>query len=189
MVDEAVEAFSFMEREITIKDYFYYVSDQEKDYPEFWDKSKYDIRNKTRNKYTDMCLDDNCPIIGVSVEQIERYIKWLNNRTRENYSLMTESQWHYLGTYTDLDVEAWFLKNSNVTTHPVQSKKANKFGLYDVYGNVAEIVRTKDGYVAIGGSWKSNKDELKKKYRIKRTEKDNWLGFRLVKMKDKKDKK
>ena len=32
----------------------------------------------------------------------------------------------------------WYSKNSNGTTHPVGEKRSNRFGLYDMHGNIFE---------------------------------------------------
>ena len=40
-----------------------------------------------------------------------------------------------------LDAYAWFGNNSGSSTHPVGQKKANPYGLYDIYGNVNELVQ------------------------------------------------
>jgi len=61
--------------------------------------------------------------------------------------LPTEAEWEYAaraGTsgsrYGELDKIAWYDKNSGGRTHPVKEKLANKFGLYDMLGNVWEWV-------------------------------------------------
>lgn len=66
------------------------------------------------------------------------------------YTLPTEAQWEYACRaetntrfYTgneadDLDKAGWYSDNSKGQTHPVREKKPNKFGLYDMHGNVWE---------------------------------------------------
>lgn len=70
--------------------------------------------------------------------------------TANGYRLPTEAEWEYAcragstgefsnaGGQRKLDEVAWFRNNSKETTHRVGAKKPNAFGLFDMYGNVAE---------------------------------------------------
>ena len=112
------------------------------------------------------------------------------NFAANGYRLPTEAEWEYAcraGTTTDygfgpdsrqLSQYAWFADNADKQTHPVGQKKPNAWGLYDMYGNVAEWcndVYEKDYYkdgptsnprgpedgprrVLRGGAWNSRAD-------------------------------
>jgi formylglycine-generating enzyme required for sulfatase activity len=61
------------------------------------------------------------------------------------FSLPTEAEWEYAcrattttPRYGDLDDIAWHSGNSRGTTHPVKEKTPNKWGFYDMLGNVWE---------------------------------------------------
>jgi formylglycine-generating enzyme required for sulfatase activity len=114
------------------------------------------------------------------------------------YRLPTEAEWEYAcraGTDTEhffgleqrrLKDHAWYADNSLEKTHPVGQKKPNPWGLYDMYGNVAEWCndiydesyyensRQKDPrgptegkkYVLRGGAWSSSADKCRSSYRV-----------------------
>jgi formylglycine-generating enzyme required for sulfatase activity len=85
----------------------------------------------------------NRPVEKVSYNDAQNFIAELNNLdTKYTYRLPTEAEWEYaagedpapLGDY------AWYSDNSGRRTHDVASKDPNKFGLYDMLGNVWEWV-------------------------------------------------
>lgn len=93
---------------------------------------------------------ENNPVEQVSWDDAVEFCKKLSKKEGRIYTLPTEAQWEYAcraGSTTEysfgdsesnLGEYAWYKKNSNDKTHPVGTKKANKFGLYDMYGNVCE---------------------------------------------------
>jgi formylglycine-generating enzyme required for sulfatase activity len=87
----------------------------------------------------------NRPVEMVSLAQIQLFL------TSFGLRLPTEAEWEYAcraGTDTafyngsnydsSLDALAWYSQNSGGQTHPVGTKQANGFGLYDMLGNVWE---------------------------------------------------
>ncbi len=98
----------------------------------------------------------NCPVENVSWEDAIRFCEKLNLSmhhdlpTSYQFSLPTQTQWEYAcraGTQTpyysgrsvaDLMDVAWCAENSDARTHSVGEKKPNKWGFYDMHGNVDE---------------------------------------------------
>jgi sulfatase modifying factor 1 len=89
----------------------------------------------------------NHPVIHVSWNDAMAYVNWLVAKTGKHYQLPTEAQWEYAARGGEnaiyagsniLDEVGWFSKNSGYRTHPVGQKKPNRYGLYDMTGNVWE---------------------------------------------------
>jgi len=93
---------------------------------------------------------DQCPVEQVSWNDVQDFIRRLNQRTGQNYRLPTEAEWEfaarggnnsrgyqYAGSGNLGDV-GWYDSNSGSKPHPVGQKRANELGLYDMSGNVRE---------------------------------------------------
>jgi serine/threonine protein kinase/formylglycine-generating enzyme required for sulfatase activity len=91
------------------------------------------------------------PVESVSWEDCQIFLKRLGEKcgaVEGSYRLPSEAQWEYAcragssGKWFFGESEAelvdygWYKENSEEKTHPVGLKKANDWGLYDVYGNV-----------------------------------------------------
>ena len=104
--------------------------------------------------------DTNRPVETVSWYEAVDYCTALTNAERNanripsdwEYHLPTEAEWEYCARaganaryghgddlgYTALGNYAWYADNSGDTTHPVEQKLANAWGLFDMHGNVYE---------------------------------------------------
>lgn len=96
--------------------------------------------------------DPKNPVEYVSWDDCKAFIVKLNELTNLNFRLPTEAEWEYAaigGKYTHYykfsgseraaDV-AWYITNSNGSSHPVKGLAPNEIGTYDMSGNVYEWV-------------------------------------------------
>jgi len=88
---------------------------------------------------------DDLPVETISWNDAKEFCKKLSQMTGKTYRLPSEAEWEYAcragttGAYAgELDAMAWYSDNSGGKTHPVGRKQANRFGLFDMHGNVWE---------------------------------------------------
>ncbi len=166
---------------------------------------------------------DKCPVENVTWHDCLDFIKTLNRTSEDVYRLPTEAEWEYAcragsmessaegmimelfcGHDHSLDAVGWYCGNSNRRTHPVASKNANEWGLYDMHGNVFEwcqdwygtysseksvdplVSWPGPGRVIRGGSWFANAKNCRSAARLywSPQSKSDFIGFRLVKEAD-----
>ena len=125
---------------------------------------------------------DNRPVINVSWNDTQGYLKWLNKKYAKQLNglkcrLPTEAEWEYAalaGTKTQYywgdtpshNYANYYGKEGKdqwENTAPVASFSKNKFGLYDMSGNVYEWVEDKwhgnyQGAPADGSAWLAGSD-------------------------------
>jgi formylglycine-generating enzyme required for sulfatase activity len=87
------------------------------------------------------------PVIKVSWHDAQKFVSWLNSKVAgEPYRLLTEAEWEYAaraGTTTQFHWGDTFdpsKANDRNKTVPVGQYAPNRFGLYDMHGNVLEWV-------------------------------------------------
>jgi sulfatase modifying factor 1 len=95
--------------------------------------------------------EDDEAVIFVNYQEAVAFCEWLSKKEGKNYRLPTEAEWEYacragtLGDYhTEASLSSAFRKNQKTDVDPtivslkVGATPANKFGLYDMHGNVEE---------------------------------------------------
>ena len=132
--------------------------------------------------------------------------------TGRGYRLATEAEWEWAcrartttgfafeDDPSKLPISAWFVENAQDRPHPVGEKRKNGFGLFDMYGNVAEWCW--DGFadypaddvdnpsgpvearerIVRGGSYRMGLEEFRPAIRGRKapTDRDRGLGFRVA---------
>jgi len=162
------------------------------------------IRGKNPSRF----IGENLPVEKVTWHDASAFCKALG----EGFRLPTEAEWEYAcraGSQSrwffgddekELGRHAWYKDNSDEKTHDVATKLPNKFGLYDMHGNVWEWCRDWYGDYAEGeqenpqgpeegtkrilrgGCWISNANPTRLAYRYRNeplTEVD-FNGFRVA---------
>ncbi len=94
------------------------------------------------------------PVISVTRDAALAFCSWLSQVTGHRYRLPTEAEWQRAAELAQ-PTAGWHAGTSGGRSHAVGSATVDALGLYDLAGNVAEWVTTRDGRrVTRGGSWR-----------------------------------
>lgn len=144
--------------------------------------------------------EGNLPVENVSWNDVQTFIKKLNEITGQQFRLPFEAEWEYAARggekstdkkyagSDDIDEVAWYKDNAEGKTHAVATKKANELGIYDMSGNVWEWCEELTGnYEKMevnmrGGAYVNTKDILRVSQRFEYLASNNqpMVGFRLL---------
>ena len=116
----------------------------------------------------------NRPVMNVSWDDAQSYLRWLSARTGKTYRLLSEAEWEYVARAGTETAYSWGdsigVNRANCDgcgsqwddekTAPVGSFAANAWGVYDMHGNVREWVQDcwNDNYSGApsdGSAWES----------------------------------
>jgi formylglycine-generating enzyme required for sulfatase activity len=158
---------------------------------------------------------DDLPVEQITFEDAQKFIEKLSIKTGHTYRLPSEAEWEYAAlagqqseypsgeSVAGLSRLAWFREAlPTYKPEPVGTRQGNKFGLFDMYGNVEEWTEdcSNQNYekaptngspwleglcsfrVVRGGAWSHSVKYLRSKSRhqVHQRSKEDNLGFRVV---------
>lgn len=164
------------------------------------EKRLFDSSMKSRMDY------GHYPVENISHDEALIFVHRLSQMTNIHFALPTEEEWEYAARggqksqgfkysgSNHLYEVAWYVGNSEGTTHPVGEKAPNELGLYDMSGNVWEWTEThahsyasnidseETIFIRRGGSWwhEAKNCRVSRRYVSDHLKKTSGLGLRVV---------
>ena len=133
------------------------------------------------------------PVENVSWDDVIEFLRKLSIKTGNKYRLPSSAEWDsaaglkssYQSFANEIDKYGWIGLNSELQTHPVGLKKPNRYGLYDLVGNVWEWVQDCRSDCTLrmqkGGSYLATKDiDIRGWSFANQNKKESTFGFRVA---------
>lgn len=139
--------------------------------------------------YINNLIKLNClfPVESVSYNDCLEFLNNINViDNKYNYRLPTDDEWLIFSGNPpdDIGKYAWTYENSKEMVHTIKQKLHNKYGLYDVWGNIWEWNSSRMGSSRVirGGYWNSLAEHCRVAYRYygATDRHSSGVGFRLV---------
>jgi sulfatase modifying factor 1 len=116
--------------------------------PSHWQDAKKPVERVRWRDAKEYC-NERSRLEGLKPCYNEKTVDWDCDYSANGYRLPTEAEWEYaaragtddafdFGGVDKLRQYAWFSENAEEKTHIVGQKKPNKWGIYDLYGNVSQ---------------------------------------------------
>lgn len=153
-------------------------------------KNRY-TKNKTKRTFGELltpAYPDDYPVIYIDYQDTQNYIKWLNDKSGENYQLLDMHDWNYLATLIPLDTKTTICKDCDnpYSGQLMQSGffMDEEYRIADIYGSVWEYTEYDNSKAKVllrGGSWLDKFEMIRdfdRKY-VSLEKKANNIGFRV----------